>query len=437
MLSRADNELMCRVGPGTGMGAAMRRFWIPALLSADLPAPDCDPRRVELLGESFVAFRDTNGNVGLLDEFCCHRNASLTLGRVEGCGIRCIYHGWKFAVDGTVMETPNVADPNFKNRFKARAYPVREAGGFIWTYLGSVEQQPAFPNWPWFDLPASNRLNAVAVVECNYVQVLEGLVDSSHLSVLHFGQLAASGDTDLDFAKVTSHMQFDAAPRIEAETTDFGFHYCAQRKIATEAGERVEARVTAFLPPFVVANPNKDLWFAVVPISDDRTLFHHVWFDSETRFGEEPLRSQQLKFVGLDAEALDRHGMSLATCDSDRRPGYANNFHQSRDALRKGHFTGLHSFTQEDMAVAASAGVLRDRTKEMLSTADIAIVHLYRTLLACARQGRDAQEPIGLNVDARRITGTHGSLEPGVNWRTLVPAHRSPGGGPQNASASG
>ena len=118
MLSRENNELICRVGPGTAMGKAFRRFWLPALLSAELPAPDCDPRRVQLLGEDFVAFRDSDGKVGLLDEYCPHRNASLGLGRVEGGGIRCIYHGWKFAVDGTVLETPNVADPTFKDRFK-------------------------------------------------------------------------------------------------------------------------------------------------------------------------------------------------------------------------------------------------------------------------------------------------------------------------------
>jgi len=127
MLTKENNELICRVGAGTAMGTAFRRFWLPALLSSELPTPDGDPRRVQLLGEDFVAFRDSDGKVGLLDEYCCHRNASLTLGRVEAGGIRCIYHGWKFAVDGTVLDTPNVADPTFKQRFKARAYPVREA----------------------------------------------------------------------------------------------------------------------------------------------------------------------------------------------------------------------------------------------------------------------------------------------------------------------
>jgi phthalate 4,5-dioxygenase len=438
MLSPEENELMCRVGPESPMGHAMRRYWLPALLSAELPQPDGDPRRVLLLGQSFVAFRDSNGVVGLLDEHCCHRNASLTLGRVEGCGIRCIYHGWKFAVDGTVMETPNVNDPSFKKRFKAKAYPVREAGGFIWAYLGLAHQEPPFPEWPWFNLPDSNRLNAYAVVNCNYVQVLEGLFDSSHLNVLHSRQIADSHVKDLEFARITERMESDAAPRIDAEATDFGFHYCAQRRLGTPDGERTEARITAFLAPCFVANPNKDLWLAVVPLDDTHALFHHVWFHPQTKFGDEPLRSQQLEHVGLDLETLARHGMTLSTYNTAVAPTRRNHFHQSRDKLRGGHFTGLHSFTQEDVAVAVSAGAIRDRSREMLSIADIAIGQLYRSLLNCARQGRAGADPIGLDADVRRIVGTHGMVESGSDWRSLVPTHRPVrDSGPDPISAAG
>src|SRR5437016_4734164 len=136
MLSEADNELITQVGPGTPMGEVFRRFWMPACLSQDLPGPESDPVRVRVLGEDLVAFRDVEGRVGVLDEFCCHRTASLTLGRVEGCGIRCIYHGWKFAVDGTILETPNVEDDRIKTRMKQPAYPTREAGGIVWCYMG-------------------------------------------------------------------------------------------------------------------------------------------------------------------------------------------------------------------------------------------------------------------------------------------------------------
>jgi phthalate 4,5-dioxygenase len=423
MLTHAENELICRVGPGTGMGAAMRRYWLPALSSSELPEPGGDPVHVELLGEHFVAFRTSEGSVGLLDEACCHRGASLLLGRVEGCGIRCIYHGWKYAVDGKVLETPNVPDAKFKDRIRARAYPVREAGGLIWTYLGPADLQPRFPEWPWMNVDSSHRINAMALLTCNYLQVMEGLVDSSHLSVLHISPLSQAGQSELDFARKTEHMAFDAAPRIEAETTDFGFHYVALRDLASPEGRRVEARVAAFIAPCFIANPNGDLFFAIVPVNDVVCRFYHVWWNSERQIGEEPLRSEQLKFVGLDDEALARHGMTPATVSTALRPSRENRWHQDRERLRRGHFTGLYSFTQEDMAVSVSGGAIRDRTKEMLSVSDIAIGRLYRVLLNTAKRVTDGQAPIAVDANTRAIVGASGTLSPGVHWHTLVPTH--------------
>lgn len=424
MLTHAENELMCRVGPGTGMGAAMRRYWLPALSSSELPEPGGDPVHVELLGEHFVAFRDSDGRVGLLDEHCCHRGASLLLGRVEGCGLRCIYHGWKFAVDGQVLETPNVPDAKFKDRVRARAYPVREAGGLIWTYLGPADMKPAFPEWPWMKVEPSHRINALALVNCNFVQLMEGLVDSSHLSVLHSAPLSQAGKSDLDFARKTEHMVFDASPRIEAELTDFGFHYVALRDVSSSEGRRIEARVAAFISPCFIANPNGDLFFAVVPVNDVTTRFYHVWWNEQRAIGEEPLRSEQLRFVGLDDEALTRHGMTAATAATDLQPSRRNRWHQDREALRAGHFTGIWSFTQEDIAVTVSGGPIRDRSKEMLSVADLAVGRLYRVLLNTVKRVASGQAPIATDVDTAAIRGANGSLAPGVNWHTLVPTHR-------------
>jgi phenylpropionate dioxygenase-like ring-hydroxylating dioxygenase large terminal subunit len=423
MLSKQDNEAMCRVGPGTPMGTAMRRFWLPALESSELPGPDSGPRHLELLGEHFVAFRDSNGTVGILDEACCHRGSSLLLGRVEQCGIRCPYHGWKFAHDGTVLETPNVADERFKERFRANAYPVREAGGLIWVYLGASNEQPEFPKWPWLDLPDQHRINVAVVVSCNYVQVMEGTLDSSHLSVLHRGQIASGNNSDLNFAKVTNHMQFDATPRIEVEDTDFGFHYAALRNIPDGEGFRTEAMVAAFIAPCFVANPIGDLWFAFVPVNDYRTVFYHVWWNADKAIGSEPQRSKHLKFIGLDKPSLESHGLTWETCDGPDRMTRANYFKQDREAVRKGHFSGLHSFTQEDAAVSIASGPLRDRSRERLATADGAITRLYRALLACARQAASNQTPLGLTANTARIVGAHGTLAPGVDWRSLVPDH--------------
>jgi len=185
MISAEENELLTRVGPGTPMGRMMRRYWMPVCTSAQLPTPDCPPLRVRLLGENFVAFRDSSGRVGMLDEYCLHRRASLVLGRVEDNGIRCLYHGWKFGVDGAVQDTPNHCDDRFKASIKAPAYPTREAGGLIWAYIGEKEQEPAFQTYEFFSGPDENRCVFRVNTPANYLQLYEGGTDSSHVGILH------------------------------------------------------------------------------------------------------------------------------------------------------------------------------------------------------------------------------------------------------------
>jgi len=425
MLSREENELMCRVGSDTFMGRAMRRYWLPALQSSDLPEAEGHPRRVQLLGDNFVAFRGSDGKVGLLDELCPHRGASLALGRVEGCALRCIYHGWKFAADGTVVETPNVADQRFKKRLTATAYPVREAGGLIWTYLGPAQMEPVFPRYPWYDVASSHRLNAYLVENSNWVQMLEALLDSSHLNVLHSNGLRAVKGSDLPYAQANRGLLLEAAPRTEAKRTDFGFHYAALRRLSAQNDE-YEARITAFITPFSVANPMGNLWMAVVPLNDYQSIYYHVFWDTVRRIGEEPDRSAQLKFIGLDEEALAAFGMTFETLDDPSRPRRENNFKQDRKAMRSGEsFSGLHSFSQEDAAVIMSSGALKDRSKEHLCPADAAIVCLYQTLLDIARSGRDGREPIGCSADPMQITGTTGPVPAGEDWQLLVPTHNA------------
>lgn len=420
MLSQADNDAICRVGPDTPMGKAFRHYWLPVMLSSELPDPGGTPFAVEVCGEQLVVFRDCSGRLGALDEHCCHRGASLLLSRVEDCGIRCIYHGWKFGADGTVLETPNVAGTRFKDRVQARAYPVRDAGGLVWVYLGDFASAPELPNWPFMKVPESHRLPVIAVVNCNYVQLMEGVVDSSHLSILHKVGLKATDAAELDFAKKTNHMQFDAAPRLEAEETDFGFHYVALRRGERDGQPITEARVAPYVAPCFVLNPNGDLYFCFTPINDERVLFFHVWWSEERAYGEEPLRSQQLSFVGLDQETLAQFGMTRETSLRPDRPQRDNNFLQDRDAMRRGHFTGFPNFTQEDAAVSMSGGPIRDRSKEMLSQADVAITRMYRVLLRCARRAAAGEEPVGVHTDVSSIIGACGSLREGEDWRSLV-----------------
>ncbi|HXF35488.1 MAG TPA: Rieske 2Fe-2S domain-containing protein, partial [Candidatus Acidoferrales bacterium] len=220
-MTAEDQAALVHVGPGTRMGNMMRRYWHPIATSEQLPHPDCAPLRAKLLGEHFVVFRDTNGVVGVLDEWCAHRGISLALGRVEECGIRCLYHSWKFAVDGTVMETPNTADPRVRERVKQRAFPVHEQSGLIWTYIGSAQTQPPFRRFHFDTVPAERRGVVRVNLKVNYLQNLEGGVDSSHVGLLHSNQVrpewrARQRELDADLRRLIMN---DEVPTLEVENT--------------------------------------------------------------------------------------------------------------------------------------------------------------------------------------------------------------------------
>src|SRR6266849_1399253 len=181
MLTREENELLTRTGPGTPLGALMRRYWLPALLAEEISAPDGRPVRVQLLGERLVAFRDTAGRVGLLPEACPHRGASLALGRNEDHALRCIYHGWQFDVSGRCLDTPSEPpESTYRERVRAEAYPVREAAGVIWAYLGPPDTLPHFPEYLWLQLYPTQSAAFKLLEECNYAQALEGGLDLAH-----------------------------------------------------------------------------------------------------------------------------------------------------------------------------------------------------------------------------------------------------------------
>ena len=417
MLAKALNERITRTGPDTALGKGVRDCWVPAMVAAELPRSGGAPVRVSLFNEDFVVFRTADGTLGMLDEHCRHRGASLMLGRVEDCGIRCIYHGWKFGPDGTVLETPNVADPRFRQRFVAKSYPIREAGGLAWAYLGAADRQPALPHWPWFDLPSSNIVVTCHHMPCNFVQILEGLVDSSHLGVLHSDALGASLASDLTYARKVGAMQFDKAPAIEVQPTDFGFRYAATRK----NGEVTTARITSFVAPFTVVNPNGDVVTIVAPSRDDQSMFFHVFWDETKPLGREPMRSEHLRFIGLDPDSLDRIGVRVP--DDPRGPSVGNRFHQDRDAILRGEsFSGLPGLIAEDVIVSVASGPVRDRTGERLSAADLAVSQLYKTLLAVADAGETGARPPGAAVDPRADAASGFSVDDrvGVDWREMA-----------------
>src|SRR5579883_1568607 len=187
MLRADQNDFLTRTGPATPMGQLFRRYWTPALLAEELPENDCPPVRVKLLSERLVAFRDSNGRYGLIDEFCAHRGASLWFGRNEECGLRCPYHGWKFDVAGRCVDMPNEPEESdFKYKVRAVSYPCRDVNGVLWTYMGPRNPAPPLPNFEVNTLPADHVATPLLMLEeCNWVQALEGDIDSSHIDFVH------------------------------------------------------------------------------------------------------------------------------------------------------------------------------------------------------------------------------------------------------------
>src|SRR5882724_13358034 len=229
MLTHEENELITRISPGTPMGTTLRRYWIPALLASELPQPDCPPVRVKLLGEDLVAFRDTEGRIGLLEELCPHRRASLFFGRNEECGLRCVYHGWKFDVHGNCVDMPTEPrESTFKDKIKTKAYPTAEYGGCIWVYMGPPDKQPALPHLEWARVPDSQRVVSPWIQECNYMQAVEGEIDSAHVSWLH---APLQVDHSPFRGRFNDSIIRDGAPKLTVKPTDYGFCYGARRDV--------------------------------------------------------------------------------------------------------------------------------------------------------------------------------------------------------------
>ena len=275
MLSHADNELLTRTGPGTPMGNLMRRYWMPALFSHQIAEPDCPPVRVKLLGENLVAFRDTKGRFGLLDERCPHRTASLFFGRNEECGLRCVYHGWKFDIDGTCVDLPSEPPgSSFRDKIRIKAYPCIERGGLVWTYLGPPELKPEFPELEWTLLPAEQRFATRHIQECNWLQGLEGGFDNSHIAFLHRGSGAIN--------------QSAAALYHETIETEFGLVVGAGRE-ADEGNIRwgADLMILPFHKIFATRPNGAHMW---VPMDDGNTMLYSVDY-----YPDRPLEGEVLE----------------------------------------------------------------------------------------------------------------------------------------------
>ena len=415
MLAREENERVTRVGRGTPMGEAMRRYWIPALLAWELPEPDCPPVRVKLLGEELVTFRDTEGLIGILDERCPHRQASLFLGRNEECGLRCVYHGWKFDVEGRCVDMMNEPEElRFAHKIRTGAYPTVEAGGIIWVYLGPAERRPAPPHFAWTQAPASHRHVSKVIQESNWLQGLEGGIDTSHVPILH---RTLTTDSSRPGFKPGDPFVVGKAPTLELDVTDYGYRYAGLRALAD--GE-MHVRAYHFILPFHQIRPARTgaarrgfsgaaghIW---VPMDDETTMVYN-WEHSTT----DPLTDEDRLERRLGNGPMD---VDQTTFRSKRNR--ENNYLLDRRVQKTETFTGIDGVNAQDRAVQESMGGIVDRTREHLGPADKAVIQARRLLLQVITTVEAGGTPPGVEPTYYSLHPAEAVLPCGADWRTLV-----------------
>jgi phthalate 4,5-dioxygenase oxygenase subunit len=377
------------------MGQMMRRFWQPVCLIEEVAEPDGPPVKARVLGEDLVVFRDTQGRIGILDEYCPHRRASLVLGRNENCGLRCLYHGWKMDVEGTVLEM--AAEPNFNlsaRKLKHRAYPAREWAGMVWSYFGPRETMPEFRPPAWAPRAEVRVSIAKVLIPCNWAQVIEGAIDSAHSSSLHSSDMVPAS---VDGAKATANLWLrpstDKSPRLQVQRTSYGFRYAAIRKPIANADTHDYVRMSVFVAPTTTLIPPNNLYNVAninVPMDDTHTAFYFIAWGKPAQTPEtETWRKFLGQTVGLD---LDKEYRPLRTLE--------NRFMQDRQAMKAGNFTGIRGFPNQDLAMWVSMGPIADRTRERLGSSDLAIVEFRRRMIDAVRAFQEGKPVIGVGEDA-------------------------------------
>jgi phthalate 4,5-dioxygenase len=414
VLKHEDNERLVRVGPGKPAGELFRRYWQPALLSSELAEKDGPPLRVRLLGEDLLAFRDTNGKVGLVDAFCPHRRAPLFFGRNEECGIRCVYHGWKFDVNGNCVDLPSEPSTSpMRDEVKIAAYPTLEKGGIIWAYLGPRAEMPAPPDYEWTRAPATHRYVNKTMEGCNYLQALEGGLDTAHSSFLHNNRVGNN----------RMLRNRDTAPRLDVEKTDYGYYYVSTRN-ADEDGKYV--RVYHYVMPFQQMRGNIRTFDG--SLSKVPKLDGHIWVpvDDETTCVYNWACSYD-RAVPLTPEYCEDFNLRYGRGKEDYIPGTAwlkrnlsNDYMIDRAAQRNQTFTGIKGVNTQDYAVQEGMGPIVDRSKENLGTTDRAIVTMRRLLLDATRAVERGEKPLALDPASYRNVRPYDNLVPAdQDWREV------------------
>ena len=418
MLTDEENELLCRVEGHAPMGRIMRSHWIPACLSDEITEADGTPVPVRLLGEDLVAWRDSEGAVGLMDRYCPHRRASLVFGRNEDCGLRCLYHGWKVDVKGNVVEMPSEPAEACNNKVRHKAYATHEHGGFVWAWMGAEADMVPFAAPPWAP-HADSKVSIVKInIDCNWAQVLEGAIDSAHSSTLHSSDIvpskvAGTRPQGSGFVRPST----DKAPRIQVQDTDYGLKYAAIRRPIQNAATLDYVRMTLFVAPFTVIIPPNAMYGLAnvnIPIDDTHTVFYFMAWNEGPDGGidTEEWRKFLGAQVGIDLDARFNKLRNLS-----------NNYLQDRQAMKNGNFTGIRGIPHQDIAMWETMGPIADRTHDRLGASDQAIVAFRRVMVDAAQKAAAGAGVIGaaprVMQQQAHLRSFEGMLSKQADWRHL------------------
>jgi phthalate 4,5-dioxygenase len=401
MLSRRENEYITQIGPGTPMGGLFRRYWLPALLAEELPEPDCAPVRLRLLGEDLVAFRTTSGRPAVLDTWCPHRNANLFWGRNEEDGLRCVYHGWKFDADGGCVDMPNEPPRSrFAEKIKQPAYQAVDTGGVVWVYMGPPELTPSIPELEWTLVPESHRNVSKRIQDCNWLQNLEGEVDSSHASFLH----ATLGPDRRPLRN--DERDEDLHPVFSILETDYGLAICARR----DAGpDKYYWRITPFMLPSYTIIPGtfggSYTFTGAVPRDDTTMIGITATWNTEQAIPRRP-------FVDVDDTYFPLQNKS-------------NDYLIDREAQKTVSYTGIKGVRVQDMAVQEDQrGPISDRTTEHLGASDTGVISTRRRLIKQAQALAKGVEPLQVSTpSAYRVRSMAIVAARHVPWQELMREH--------------
>ncbi|HEY4375130.1 MAG TPA: aromatic ring-hydroxylating dioxygenase subunit alpha [Burkholderiales bacterium] len=386
-------DTLVRTGPGTAMGNLMRRYWVPIMKSEEIAEPDGPQVRVQIMGEKLLAFRDTEGKVGLIDEFCSHRGVSLFFGRNEENGIRCSYHGVKFDRNGTCVEVPSA--PQACKHMGIKSYPCIEQAGMIWAYMGAKEQMPAPPNVEWATLPAENVFISKRWQECNYLQAMEGGIDTAHVSYVHRYEVDTDpmhqGTKALEYIKADGNVIFDI------EKYDFGLTLFGRRNGDPDS---YYWRITQYLFP----------WFTLIPPFGDHALGGHVWvpiddhncwawsinFRPDRALSKEE-RHEMEQGKGIHCEYEPGSFRTKANRDNDYLV-------DRRAQKEKRAYSGVFGFSVQDASLQESMGPIQNHAAEKLLPTDKGIVMARRMLYEAATGlANEGKEPPALKAAMQRV----------------------------------